>query len=177
MMCYQPPKASSLAVLNPPKQVFLGSPANFKIAAKFVRMEDNMLECLAQHRQTIVHGKVYREESDMYTCSLSLPQAAKYRVTVTLNGTDIEGSPFKVIAIEPPRPENCKAYGPGIEGGYINQQGMFTIDTNGAGSGTLNVRVQGPKKSFHIDMKSSDEDKRKVNVAYNPIHSGKSQLL
>ena len=177
MICYQPPKASSLIVLDPPKQVFLNSPVNFKVAAKFIRMEDSMLTCVAQHRQTLVDGKVYREESDTYTCSLSLPQAAKYKVNVTLHGTDIEGSPFKVIAVEPPRPEKCKAYGPGIKDGYIKQQGMFTIDTNDAGSGKLNVKVQGPKKSFRIEMKPCDDDKRKVNIAYNPTHSGKYRII
>lgn len=176
MRCCLPPNASSLNIVHPPREVFLGSPVSIRVkaATHFIRIKDvNMLTCVAQYHQTLIHGKVYQEDSNLYICSLDLLQAAKYKVRVTLNGADICGSPFKMIAMESPRPENCKACGPGIKDSHISQQGQFTIDTNGAGSGALNVRVHGPKKSFNLDMKLRKDDNRIVDVLYHPIHSGK----
>lgn len=36
----------------------------------------------------------------------------------------------------------CKAFGPGLEKGIVNQPNRFTIDTRGAGTGGLGLAIE-----------------------------------
>ena len=40
-------------------------------------------------------------------------------------------------------PSRVKAYGPGLEKGVTNQPQLFTIETKGAGQGSLSLAVEG----------------------------------
>ena len=95
---------------------------------------------------------------------------------VKWNGADVNGSPFKVRVLTPPKPANIKAYGPGLEDGFVGQEGTFTVETGEGGSGTLQVRVHGPKGAFKIHMRRHPDNNRTILVRYDPTHIGKYNI-
>ena len=44
-------------------------------------------------------------------------------------------------------PKRVKAYGPGLEKGYLNQPNQFTIETLNAGNGGIGISVEGPTEA------------------------------
>ena len=64
------------------------------------------------------------------------------------------------------------AYGPGLQGGYIGQEGNFIIKTGGVKEGKLDVSVQGAKGAFKIRLRYHPNDERTVLGRYDPIHNG-----
>ena len=173
--CYVPAIASNLFVVDPPSDEFLEAPINFKVQRKISgeMKEREVLEILAKSRKEQLNGTVRKQDDGSYTCTIEPQLPAKYEVSITLNGDDITGSPFKVKVSEPPKPDKVLAYGPGLEDGYIGQEGNFTIETDKAGTGTLSVRVHGPKGAFRINMRRHPENDRNILVRYDPKYEGK----
>lgn len=58
----------------------------------------------------------------------------------------LTGSPFKFFVGDPPDPKQVRVYGPGIEDGLLsNYESKFIVETFGAGSGQLAVKIRGPR--------------------------------
>jgi len=56
------------------------------------------------------------------------------------------GSPFVLLVSGTPDAGRVHAYGPGIENGLLSTfRGEFVVETAGAGSGELTVKVRGPR--------------------------------
>lgn len=100
-------------------------------------------------------------------------ETGKYTVSLKWLGKHVEGSPFKVKVVSPPRPDMVVCYGAGLEGGVVGNRGVFTVDTKKAGGGVLAVRVHGPKGAFKIHMNKSPHDDRLILVSYNPTEPGR----
>ena len=115
-----------------------------------------------------INGKATYEGFGSYRCNLTPTDAGKYTVKVCCDGENIDGSPFKVKVGLPPRPDLVKAYGPGLQDGYVGQEGNFTLETGEAGSGTLAVRLHGPKGAFKINMRHHPDNERTILVRYDP---------
>ena len=91
---------------------------------------------------------------------------------VRWNGAHIKGSPFKMKVMNPPRPDRVRSYGPGLDNGFVGQEGNFTVETGDGGAGTLFVRVHGPKGAFKINMRRHPENERTILVRYDPNIAG-----
>lgn len=85
------------------------------------------------------------------------------------DGLPIPGSPFVVNVKKGTDPNKCKAYGPGLEKGIVQQANKFTVETKGnhylidisnvlaieihqidflgAGSGGLGLAIEGPSEA------------------------------
>ena len=51
-------------------------------------------------------------------------------------------------------------------------EGKFTVETKGAGPGTLKVRIHGPKGAFKVQMFRESNKDRTIGVLYNPTEAG-----
>lgn len=51
-------------------------------------------------------------------------------------------------------------------------QGLFQVDSKGAGPGTMKVRIHGPKGAFKVEMYRDHPKDRSINVRYNPSEPG-----
>jgi len=58
----------------------------------------------------------------------------KHKLSVSYDGTPIEGSPFEFY-VDEPDPGRVTAYGPGLSHGFVNNDCEFTIVTRDAGTG------------------------------------------
>jgi len=66
------------------------------------------------------------------------------------------GSPFVLLVSGTPDAQKVHAYGPGIENGLLSTfVGQFVVETAGAGSGELTVKVRGPRGTFERSPSSA----------------------
>lgn len=70
-------------------------------------------------------------------------------------------------------PAKVTAFGPGLEGGVIGQEGNFTIKTNKAGDGKLEVAVHGARGTFQTKLRRHPDSERMVLARYDPTNIGK----
>lgn len=177
--CYDPSDPSILKVHDPPTEHVIGSPLTFtvKASAAGVAAASGSLVVTAQSAQNkLIHGtaELSSEDGLSYNCALNdFPDTGKYLVHVRWNGSHVKESPFKVKVLNPPKPSLVKAYGPGLENGFVGQEGNFTVETEDGGAGTLAVRVHGPKGAFKINMRRHPDNDRTILVRYDPKHVGK----
>ena len=71
-----------------------------------------------------------------------------------------------------PKPAMVKAYGSGLKGGYVGQEGNFTIETAEAGDGKLEVNVSSHKNTFKLSMRHHPDSDRKILARFDPKHAG-----
>ena len=168
---YNPANASLLSIPEAVSESYIDQPLQFTVKAEDVS-EEGELEVILQSQDKIISGQGIKGEDGNYTCTIYPPEPGRYTAHVRWNGEHIQGSPFKVKVMTPPKPENIRAYGPGLENGYVGQEGNFTVETGEGGAGILAVDVQGPKGAFQIHMRRHPENDRTVLVRYNPIDAG-----
>ncbi len=51
-------------------------------------------------------------------------------------------------------------------------EALFSVDTKGAGPGTLKVRIHGPKGAFKVEMFRENQKDRCIGVRYSPKEPG-----
>ena len=71
-----------------------------------------------------------------------------------------------------PKAAMVKVYGSGLKGGYVGQEGNFTIETAEAGDGKLEVKVSGPKDTFKLSMRHHPDSDRKILARFDPKYAG-----
>lgn len=171
VICCDP---SRYSLSKPPTEGFLGKPIKIGINEATLGPSYEKLEVFARGKDHKRHaGEVVKGDDGNYLCTVQPPDLGKYLVHVQCNGYNIPGTPFKVHNMPNPIPEKVVVSGPGIEDGSIGQSGSFQIDVSEAGHGYINLKVQGPKRSFNVNMTGSKEDHRKIIAEYSPTYMGK----
>ena len=175
--CFNPLDPGLLTVVDPPTEGYTETPLNFTVKMLAWAPGDGTLAVTSQSSANkSTQGTAERSEDGLsYECSFEkgLPTIGKYLIHVRWNGAHVKNSPFRIKVLAPPRPSRVKAYGPGLENGFIGQEGNFTVETEDGGAGTLAVRVHGPKGAFKINMRRHPENERTILVRYDPNHIGK----
>lgn len=72
----------------------------------------------------------------------------------------------------PPADTKVSAFGPGLEGGVIGQEGNFTIKTDKAGHGKLDMTVHGARGTFQTALKPHPDCARTLLARYDPTNIG-----
>ena len=166
--CYNPANATLLSVADPVTETYIGKPIEFTVNAEGASDDGELVVTLQSSNNQTVSAQVSKTGDGNYICRVNPLETGKYMAHVRWNGEHIQGSPFKVKVMTPPKPENVKAYGPGLENGFIGQEGNFTVETGEGGAGTLAVRVHGPKGAFKINMRRHPDNERTILVRYDP---------
>ena len=107
--------------------------------------------------------------------------AGVYAITIHFNNTHIPGSPFKPLFELATDSAKCKAFGDGLRehGVKIGDPGNFLIDTTEAGSGAVDVIVDGPHGTNQQILLSpakpliTSNKNETYSVVYNPRKVGK----
>lgn len=113
------------------------------------------------------------DKAGIHDVKLDPVRDGKYRVSVKWSGRHIPGSPFLLKIFPGADASKCKAYGLGLEDGFVGKPSTFTIETRDAGAGTLKVRLHGVKDAFKIEIKPIDQrDVRTLQARYDPKKPG-----
>ena len=99
-------------------------------------------------------------------------EPGEYCVTVLFADETIPSSPFKPVFVPCTDPSKVKAFGPGIEpyGVHLGEPAVFTVDTSEAGTGAVDVIVEG-------HLSEGEAQKRRVTspTSLTPGSSTKKQ--
>ena len=153
-----------------PTEVAYGEPLSFSLKPQ--SEEAGELNVIARSKMHGLTPGAVKHKDGTYLCTVDLKHPGQYAVEVTWNGNPIQGTPFEVKVIQTPKPEKVTAEGPGLQDGYIGQEGNFTIDTAEAGSGTLSLNVEGPAGGFKVNLTRHPENERTIIANYNPQNAG-----
>ena len=171
-----PPKAdvSWLSIPKPISELFVGSPTEVVVKADRAPQEGEgeLAAYLQSSKNDIIHAAVSNGEDHSYLCKVDEPPIGKYLMHILWAGEHITGSPLKIKVMPTSKPENVRAYGPGLKDGEVGQEGEFVVDTSEGGAGTLHILVHGPKEAFTLDMQQDPENSRHILVNYKPSKSG-----
>jgi len=64
----------------------------------------------------------------------------------------------------------CRAYGPGLVNGVVNQPGEFVVETPKNSRGRLQIKVEGPRSEARVTVQENGDGT--YNVSYNPTEPG-----
>ncbi|XP_072310047.1 filamin-C isoform X2 [Eucyclogobius newberryi] len=104
----------------------------------------------------------YRVEYTPYEDGLHL-------IEVSYDDVQIPNSPFRVGVTEGCDPSRVRAYGTGLEEGFVNKPNSFTVETRGAGTGGLGLAIEGPSEA---KMSCKDNKDGSCSVEYIPFTPG-----
>jgi filamin len=79
-----------------------------------------------------------------------------HQLEVTYENIPVPGSPFRVSAVPGCDSSRVRAYGPGLESATTNEPTSFTIETKGAGQGSLGLAIEGPSEAKMICKDNQD---------------------
>ena len=79
-----------------------------------------------------------------------------HQIEVTYENIPVPGSPFRVNAVPGCDPMRVRAYGPGLEHAITNEPTTFTIETKGAGQGSLGLAIEGPSEAKMVCKNNQD---------------------
>ena len=74
-------------------------------------------------------------DSSTSECSYLPNHDGQYKISVEYGGQQISQSPF-IVDIKPKKESKIRAFGPGLEEGFVGYPACFTVETNGE-TGTL----------------------------------------
>ncbi|KAL8582065.1 hypothetical protein ACOMHN_028046 [Nucella lapillus] len=107
------------------------------------------------------------DQPEVWECVYNPSKPGNYIINVTFAEQHISKSPFK-IEVGPEWISKIVAYGPGLEGGVVNQKAVFTVETNGE-TGALGFSIEGPSQA-EIDCKDNGDGS--ADVWYMPTKTG-----
>jgi len=130
------------------------------------------------------HGNVPSQMADnnngLYDVTYTAQEVGPHVISVTLKGTPISGSPWRVaVTRSGADASKCRAYGPGVEGGVSQgQPAPFTIEAFDRlgnplkdGGDNFQVKVTGPYKN-DVPVKLKDNNNGKYDGEYTPLDYG-----
>ncbi|KAJ7994428.1 hypothetical protein DPEC_G00249170 [Dallia pectoralis] len=100
-------------------------------------------------------------------------EAGLHEMHIKYNGTHIPESPLQFYVNNANSP-NVTAYGPGLVYGVANKTAMFTIYTEDAAEGGLDLAIEGPSKA---DISCVDNKDGTCAVTYLPVLPGDYHIL
>jgi len=133
------------------------------------------------------HTDLKAGPSNTVVVSFLPKKAGKYLIHIQKKGKDVGDSPYSVnvppegVAAMAPDVSKVKCTGSGLHNARANRKATFLVDTRDAGSGGLNVDVDGPSKvvpnavdnedgTFSIDFTPTKPGQYLIKVMYAETH-------
>ena len=97
-----------------------------------------------------------------------------HQMEVTYENIPVPGSTFRINAVPGCDPLRVRAYGPGLEQAITNEPTTFTIETKGAGQGSLGLAIEGPSEA---KMVCKDNQDGTCVMEYLPVSERQRHVL
>lgn len=113
----------------------VNTPAEFTVDTRTVpktKSDDGKISCSITNPSGGRIEKVITPQSDgTYRVSYTPFEEGRHTIDILYDNVPIPGSPFSVNVNRVCDPTKCKAYGPGLDKGYVNKSNKFTVETSG----------------------------------------------
>uniref|UniRef100_A0A6Q2XZN7 Calponin-homology (CH) domain-containing protein n=1 Tax=Esox lucius TaxID=8010 RepID=A0A6Q2XZN7_ESOLU len=160
------------------------SPFKVLVRHNFLELPFDMVIPFALHKGEIT-GEVYMpsgktaqpditdNKDGTVTVRFAPTEAGLHEMHIKYNGTHIPESPLQFYVNNANSP-NVTAYGPGLVYGVANKTAMFTIYTEDAAEGGLDLAIEGPSKA---EISCVDNKDGTCTVTYLPVLPGDYNIL
>ncbi|XP_066588237.1 filamin-A isoform X2 [Prorops nasuta] len=145
----------------------------FTIDARAVsktKSDDGKISCTISNPSGGKIEKVITPQGDgTYRVSYTPFEEGRHTIDILYDNMPVPGSPFSVNVKRVSDPSKCRAYGPGLEKGYVNNPNRFTVETKEAGNGGLALAIEGTSEAR---MTCKDNYDGSCSVEYLPTSPG-----
>ncbi|XP_060856189.1 filamin-A isoform X2 [Metopolophium dirhodum] len=151
--------------------VLLGSPTDFSVDSRAVaKYGQGVVTCTVTNPSGTRTETFITPQSDgTYKISYTPFEAGPHTIDIYYDGVPIVGSPFSVNVRRGTDASKCRAFGPGVSHGIIHKVNTFTVETKGAGTGSLGLAIEGPSEA---KMTCVDNRDGSCTIEYMPTESG-----
>ncbi|XP_050427022.1 filamin-A isoform X1 [Adelges cooleyi] len=162
-------KASGNGLL--PNGVFLDSPTDFIVDSRgATKVGQGVVTCTVTNPSgTRTETFIAPQGDGTYRISYTPFEEGQHTVEIFYDGMPIVGSPFSVNVKRGTDASKCRAYGPGLSKAVLNKVNAFTVETKGAGTGSLGLAIEGPSEA---KMTCKDNRDGSCSVEYTPTEPG-----
>lgn len=112
----------------------VNTPTEFTIDTRAIpraKGDEDKVSCSITNPSGGKTEKVITPQSDgTYRVSFTPFEEGRHTIDILYDNVPIPGSPFSVNVKSICEPSKCKAYGPGLEKGYVNKTNRFTVETS-----------------------------------------------
>ncbi|XP_059469559.1 filamin-A isoform X2 [Neocloeon triangulifer] len=154
-----------------PHGVFVDSPTDFVVDSRAInKNNDGKVSCTITNPSGSRLDNLITPQADgTFKISYTPFEEGNHTIELSYNGIPIPGSPFCVAVKRGCDPSRCRAYGPGVEKGYVDRPNVFTVETRSAGTGGLGLAIEGPSEA---KISCKDNRNGSCTVEYTPSEPG-----
>ncbi|XP_021916472.1 filamin-A isoform X3 [Zootermopsis nevadensis] len=151
--------------------VYVDSPTDFVVDSRAIaKRDDGKVTCtITNPSGTKTENLITPLADGTYRISYTPFEEGRHTIDILYDGLPIPGSPFVVNVRRGCDPSKCRAFGPGLEHGLVDQANVFTVETKGAGTGGLGLAIEGPSEA---KMTCKDNRDGSCSVEYIPTEPG-----
>ncbi|GLH11660.1 Filamin-A [Gryllus bimaculatus] len=151
--------------------VYVDSPTDFVVDSRAIaKRDDGKVTCtITNPSGTKTENLITPLADGTYRISYTPFEEGCHTIDILYDGLPIPGSPFVVNVRRGSDPKKCRAFGPGLEHGFVDKANMFTVETKGAGTGGLGLAIEGPSEA---KMTCKDNRDGSCSVEYIPTEAG-----
>ena len=106
-------------------------------------------------------------------CSFTPREPGPYKIGVKADGKPVDGSPFTIMSSFPEGRPQVVAQGDGLEKAYVDEWSEFSLDYSKAGTGAVDVSIDGPQK---VETKVEKQKDKKALVKYLAPKRGEYEI-
>ncbi|KAF4527938.1 hypothetical protein B566_EDAN012831 [Ephemera danica] len=154
-----------------PHGVYVDSPTDFVVDSRAInKKSDGKVTCtITNPSGSKLENLITPMADGTFKISYTPFEEGRHTIDIVYNGIPIPGSPFFVHVRRGCDPKRCRAYGPGLEKGFVDKPNVFTVETRGAGTGGLGLAIEGPSEA---KITCKDNRNGSCSVEYIPTEAG-----
>ncbi|KAK4872119.1 hypothetical protein RN001_016243 [Aquatica leii] len=152
--------------------VYVDSPTDFLVDTRGIPKirDDGKVTCTITNPSGAQTEKLVTPLHDgTYKVSYTPFEEGRHTIDIFYDNMPVPGSPFIVNVRRGCDAKKCRAFGPGLDQGYVNKANVFTVETKGAGTGGLGLAIEGPSEA---KMTCKDNRDGSCSVEYVPTEPG-----
>lgn len=152
--------------------VFIDSPTDFFVDTRGLPAtgDDSKVTCTITNPSGEQIEKLVTPLTDgTYKVTYTPFEEGRHTIDIFYDNMPVPGSPFTVNVRRECDAKKVRAFGAGLEQGYVNKPNVFTVETKGAGVGGLGLAIEGPSEA---KMTCKDNRDGSCSVEYVPTEAG-----
>ncbi|XP_065165587.1 filamin-A isoform X3 [Atheta coriaria] len=152
--------------------VFVSSPTDFLVDTRAIQKtsDDGKITCtITNPSGAQTENLVTPLQDGTYKVSYTPFEEGTHTIDIFYDNMPVPGSPFVVNVRRGCDAKKVRAFGPGLSKGIVDNPSTFTVETKGAGVGSLGVAIEGPSEA---KMNCYDNHDGSCSVKYIPTEAG-----